>query len=149
MPSSRGSSWPRDWTQVSRVCCTADRFFTFEQPGKPVSLLDGVKCLFLLPFVDCTWLSSPAGLSDSNPHLGFKGCKWQRCPGQGVSEVVLYITWYLKMLKPYQYVFWNILYQNVQVNCFTVKRSSCVKLNMVYFCSEVEDIAYWIMPKSF
>ena len=46
------------------------------------------------------------------------------------------------MLKPYQYVFWNILYQNVQVNCFTVKRSSCVKLNMVYFCSEVEDIAY-------
>ena len=59
-----------------------------------------------------------------------------------MSEVVLYITWYLKMLKPYQYVFWNILYQNVQVNCFTVKRSSFVKLNMVYFCSEVEDIAY-------
>ena len=24
-------------------------------------------------------------LSDSSPHLGFEGCEWQRCPGQGVS----------------------------------------------------------------
>ena len=28
---SRGSSWPRDWTQVS---CIAGRFFTTERPGK-------------------------------------------------------------------------------------------------------------------
>ena len=40
-------------------------------------------------------------LSDSSPYLGFEGCEWQRCPGQRVSEVVLYITWYLKLLKPY------------------------------------------------
>ena len=33
MPSSRGSSQPRDRTQVSR---TADRFFTSEPPGKPI-----------------------------------------------------------------------------------------------------------------
>ena len=32
MPSSRGSSWPRYWTQVS---CIAGRFFTAEPPGKP------------------------------------------------------------------------------------------------------------------
>ena len=32
MPSSRGSSWPRDRTQVSRI---AGRFFTAEPPGKP------------------------------------------------------------------------------------------------------------------
>ena len=32
MPSSRGSSQPRDWTQVS---CAAGRFFTTEPPGKP------------------------------------------------------------------------------------------------------------------
>ena len=28
MPSSRGSFWPRDWTHVSCVSCTAGRFFT-------------------------------------------------------------------------------------------------------------------------
>ena len=32
MPSSRGSSWPRDQTWVS---CIAGRFFTAEPPGKP------------------------------------------------------------------------------------------------------------------
>ena len=32
MPSSRGSSWPRDSTQVS---CIAGRFFITEPPGKP------------------------------------------------------------------------------------------------------------------
>ena len=33
--SSRGSSWPRDWTQVSCVSCTGRWFFTTEPPGKP------------------------------------------------------------------------------------------------------------------
>ena len=32
IPSSRGSSWPRDPTRVS---CIASRFFTAEPPGKP------------------------------------------------------------------------------------------------------------------
>ena len=32
LPSSRGSSWPRDWTLVS---CSVGRFFTAEPPGKP------------------------------------------------------------------------------------------------------------------
>ena len=32
MPSSRGSSRPKDWTQVS---CIAGGFFTAEPPGKP------------------------------------------------------------------------------------------------------------------
>ena len=36
MPSSRGSSWPRDQTQVScGSCCLAGRFFTTEPPRKP------------------------------------------------------------------------------------------------------------------
>ena len=30
MPSSRGSSQPREWTHVSCVCCIAGRFFTAE-----------------------------------------------------------------------------------------------------------------------
>ena len=37
MPSSRESSQTRDWTHVSHVSCIADRFFTIEQPGKPLS----------------------------------------------------------------------------------------------------------------
>ena len=32
MPSSRGSSWPNDWTHVSCISCIADRFFTTEPP---------------------------------------------------------------------------------------------------------------------
>ena len=34
--SSRRSSWPRDWTQVSRISCIANRFFTTVPPGKPL-----------------------------------------------------------------------------------------------------------------
>ena len=35
MPSSRGSSRPRDWTRVSCISCIAGRFFTTEPPGNP------------------------------------------------------------------------------------------------------------------
>ena len=37
MPSSRGSSQPRDRTRVSRNSCIAGTFFTAEPPGKPIS----------------------------------------------------------------------------------------------------------------
>ena len=37
MPSSRGSSQPKDWTHVSWCSCIADRFFTAEPPGKPIT----------------------------------------------------------------------------------------------------------------
>ena len=33
MPSSRGSSWPRDQTRVSCGPCIAGRFFTMEPSG--------------------------------------------------------------------------------------------------------------------
>ena len=36
MPSSRGSSWPRDQTQVSWDSCTASGLFTAEPSGKPI-----------------------------------------------------------------------------------------------------------------
>ena len=35
MPSSRASSWPRDWTRVSCGSCIAGGFSTAEAPGKP------------------------------------------------------------------------------------------------------------------
>ena len=35
MPSSRGSSQPRDRTWVSCVFCIIGRFFTIKPPGKP------------------------------------------------------------------------------------------------------------------
>ena len=40
MPSSRGSSWPRDRTQVSWVSCIAGKFFTPETLGKPCQFLE-------------------------------------------------------------------------------------------------------------
>ena len=36
IPSSRGSSWPWDQTQVPCSSCTAGRFFNAEPPGKPL-----------------------------------------------------------------------------------------------------------------
>ena len=36
MPSSRGSSWPRKWTQISCNSCIAGRFFTTQPPRKPI-----------------------------------------------------------------------------------------------------------------
>ena len=36
MPSSRGSSQPKDRTHIFCGSCTADRFFTTESPGKPL-----------------------------------------------------------------------------------------------------------------
>ena len=45
MPSSRGSSRPRDGTCVSGDSHIAGRFFTAEPPGKPPSLPPGVKNL--------------------------------------------------------------------------------------------------------
>ena len=38
MPSSRGSSQPRDQTHVSRFSCIAGRFFIYESPGKPIHI---------------------------------------------------------------------------------------------------------------
>ena len=54
MPSSRGSSRPRDQTRVSCISCTADGFFTAEPPEKPhnfsqVQLLSCVR-LFATPW---------------------------------------------------------------------------------------------------
>ena len=41
MPSSRRSSQPRDWTCISGVSCTADRFFTTELSRKPFTHMVG------------------------------------------------------------------------------------------------------------
>ena len=38
LPSSRGSSWPRDQTRVSSSSCIVGGFFTTEPPGKPLCL---------------------------------------------------------------------------------------------------------------
>ena len=35
MPSSRGSSQPREWTRISYIFCITGRFFTTEPLGKP------------------------------------------------------------------------------------------------------------------
>ena len=35
MPSSRGSSWPRNWTCISYAPCVGSQFFTTSATGKP------------------------------------------------------------------------------------------------------------------
>jgi len=47
MPSSRGSSRPRDPTWVSCGSSTADRFFTTEPSGKPLDANRGIKFYLL------------------------------------------------------------------------------------------------------
>ena len=44
MPSSRRSSWPRNWTHVYYASCIAGGFFTINTPWK-ASLGDGVEIL--------------------------------------------------------------------------------------------------------
>ena len=46
IPSSRGSSWPRDQTCVSCGSCIASRLFTTEPPGKPH--LSSCFCLYIM-----------------------------------------------------------------------------------------------------
>ena len=41
MPSSRESSWPKDWTRLSCSSCIAGGFFTAEAPEKPWFNLEG------------------------------------------------------------------------------------------------------------
>ena len=53
MPSSRGSSWPRDWTCVSWVSWIADRFFTSEPLGLGITLRFSCAPLKAPPSGDC------------------------------------------------------------------------------------------------
>ena len=53
MPSSRGSSWPGDWTCIS---CVAGGFFTTESPGKPTVLYIKKQSIFnLLTKISQRW----------------------------------------------------------------------------------------------
>ena len=65
MPSSRGSSWPNDWTHVSCISCIADRFFTTEPPRCSTCTLLYTKLGFPsgsavenLPAMQETWVES-------------------------------------------------------------------------------------------
>ena len=56
MPSSRGSSWPRDWTQVS---CTTGEFFPLSHLGNPIY----VNAMLCLVTQSCSTLCSPMDYS--------------------------------------------------------------------------------------
>ena len=62
MPSSTGSSWPRDWTHVSCSSCIAGGFLTTEPPGKPILQLGTHDLVFFCPCLKaCGNLSSQTG----------------------------------------------------------------------------------------
>ena len=46
--SSRGSSWPRNWTRVSCCSCIAGGFYTTEPSGKPHTYIFNNDCDFLI-----------------------------------------------------------------------------------------------------
>ena len=57
MPSSRGSSPPRDWTHVSTSCALSGGFFATKPPGKPwVCPLLQTKSV-----ICCVWTHRPLG----------------------------------------------------------------------------------------
>ena len=75
IPFSRGSSWPRDRTQVS---CTAGRFFTTEPPGKPSESYGGSIFRFLGNLY--TFLSGKA-MAPHSSTLAWK-ISWAEEPGR-------------------------------------------------------------------
>ena len=66
MPSSRGSSWPRDQTCVSCISCTAGRFFITEPLGKPI-IVSSVQSLSRVWLFSSPWTAAcQASLSITN-----------------------------------------------------------------------------------
>ena len=70
IPSSRGSSRPRDWTHVSCVSCTAGGFFTcWAIREAALCLLVHIYCgLIIVVVVDCHWAGTI--LEDAAPRVG-------------------------------------------------------------------------------
>ena len=66
MPSSRGSSWSRDWTCVSCGSCIAGGFFTTEPLGKPTDPLPWS--------IRNAWYTR-ASAEQSHEHFYFSLCK--------------------------------------------------------------------------
>ena len=70
MPSSRGSSLPRDRTHVSCISCTADGFFTAEPPERPHNFCQ-VQSLSCVRLFATPWTAAcKASLSITETHVG-------------------------------------------------------------------------------
>ena len=91
MPSSRGSSWPRDQTQVSCSSCIAGEFLTPEPPGKygPTMLQlkkkinsNSSQCLIMyqVNYISRLWDSR-----EESTRVGF--CWWTVFLGRTVTSV--------------------------------------------------------------
>ena len=57
MPSSRGSSWPRDWTQVSCISCIAGEFFhRWASQGSPQHSTIPLKSIQVVAYTNSSFL---------------------------------------------------------------------------------------------
>ena len=72
IPSSRGSSWPRDWTPVF---CIAGRFFTTDHQGSPFSLRGLETYLFESPHLMILHLP-PSRLPGPESSIGLHSRLW-------------------------------------------------------------------------
>ena len=78
MPSSRGSSPPRNWTWISCIFCITGRFFTAEPPGKPhhsLHILPNQALEFILTSPSLSVQGFPPSLiptlrAGAGPHFG-------------------------------------------------------------------------------
>ena len=77
MPSSRGSSRPRDRTRISYISCIAGRFFTSEPPGKPSQYHTGKQILELGLMIAIYW-TKHTFLSSSTSSLTGAHLSWVR-----------------------------------------------------------------------
>ena len=80
MPSSKGSSWPREWSNISCISCIANRFFTDEPPGKPFSY-DETGVIYF-------------SKKDQRGTVSFSSCQyWWRCQHDLSLLMLTLITW--------------------------------------------------------
>ena len=65
MPSSRVSSWPRDWTCISWISSIAGRFFIAEPPGKPKYKVYTDIYIYTYTYILCVCVCVLVSASDS------------------------------------------------------------------------------------
>ena len=72
IPSSRGSSQPKNWTHVYCGSCIAGWFFTVEPPGKPESIFNQIQIWPRFRY----WNSLLAHLSQSSNMASLQSIPW-------------------------------------------------------------------------
>ena len=139
MPTPRGSSWPRDWTQVSCTSCTAGDFFTTELPGKPKYVnnnksqrLSSLNNLKVLLEVEISWVWGKTFLQG-----------WALALELEVISSEKFISWRIKCLVPDIRVTQNITISIFGIHCTNLSKGCMCQLTV--FSQHGEEAGYSVM----